>query len=65
MNMPSAREILAMDAEGVADFIAVARARHVLSRVIRELNTQMKSADQATRRAARAAIEHLGFPVYA
>lgn len=65
MALPSATDILNLSTDQVASFIAEQASSRTLSILMKDLNAQLLSADEAVRASARDAIERLGFPEYA
>ncbi|MBO6604817.1 MULTISPECIES: hypothetical protein [Paracoccaceae] len=65
MHVPSTEDILKLSSDHVAEFINKHTSSKTLSVIMRQLNEQLMSADEAVRNAAQAALQRLGFPEYA
>ncbi|AHM04071.1 hypothetical protein roselon_01699 [Roseibacterium elongatum DSM 19469] len=61
MSVPNSEDILAVAKENVAAFIRDQTSARALSPMIRHLNDDLLSGDQAAREMAARALAHLGF----
>jgi hypothetical protein len=56
-----ADKVLAVETDGMADFIQQHASTRTLSRMVKSLNRDLIEGDQQAREMAAAALKHLGF----